>query len=102
VNGLADQIKSVGAGYLVLTIGQNSGYYACPNPAYDRLVGIQPSKCSRRDLIGDMAQALHKRGIKLIAYLPSGAPSGDAEARKLCSTKVTDARTGSFNRNWSR
>jgi hypothetical protein len=27
VKGLAGQLKSVGAGYLILTLGQNSGYY---------------------------------------------------------------------------
>ena len=100
VNGLADQIKSVGAGYLILTIGQNSGYYACPNPTYDRLVGIQPSKCSRRDLIGDMAQALHKRGIKLIAYLPSGAPGSDAEARKALQHEGNGRPNREFQRKW--
>ncbi len=74
VDGLADQIKSVGAGYHILTIGQNSGYFDAPNATYDKLVGIEPSKCSQRDLIGDMADALHKRGLKLIVYLPSGGP----------------------------
>ena len=82
VEGLADQLKSAGAGWHILTIGQNSGYFAAPNPTYDRLTGIQPSKCSRRDLVADMAAALAKRGIKLIVYLPSGAPAGDRAARE--------------------
>jgi hypothetical protein len=81
VEGLAEQIKSAGAGYHILTIGQNSGYYAAPNATYDKLTGIRPSKCSRRDLISDMAAALGKRGIRLIVYLPAGAPGGDREAR---------------------
>ena len=46
VEGLAEQLKSVGAGYYLITIGQNSGYYLSPNATYDRLVGIEPSKCS--------------------------------------------------------
>ena len=79
-NALAEQIKSVGAGYLILTIGQNSGYYLAPNPTYDRLTGVQPSKCSRRDLIGDVSAALRKHNLKLIAYLPAGAPAGDKAA----------------------
>jgi len=99
-DGLADQIKSVGAGYLILTIGQNSGHYCCPNPTYDRLVGIQPSKCSRRDLIGEMAQALHQRGIKLIAYLPSDAPGGDAEARKALQHEGAGRPNREFQRKW--
>ncbi len=46
--GLAEQIKSFGAGYYLVTIGQNSGYYLSPNATYDHYVGIQPSRCSRR------------------------------------------------------
>ena len=58
--GLADQVASTGAKYLLFTLGQNSGHYCAPNPTYDKLVGIEPSKCSRRDLIADLAQALGK------------------------------------------
>ena len=54
--GLANQLASAGAGYFVLTLGQNSGYYCAPNPTYDRLTGITPSKCARRDLVSDLSQ----------------------------------------------
>src|SRR4030042_2544669 len=80
MEGLAGQLESVGAGYYLITIGQNSGYYLSPNAAYDRFVGIEPSQCSRRDLVTDLYDALHKRGIKLMGYLPSGAPGGDSVA----------------------
>ena len=82
VAGLADQVASTGAGYLLFTIGQNSGHYCAPNATYDRIVGIQPSKCSRRDLIADLAAALKKRDVPLMVYLPSGAPAADPAARK--------------------
>lgn len=82
VDGLADQVKSVGANYMIFTIGQNSGYYVSPNKTYDGIVKISPSKCSRRDLIADLSAALHKRGLRLIVYLPSGAPNGDSVAKK--------------------
>ncbi len=82
VEGLADQVKSTGAGYMIFTIGQNSGYYVSPNATYDSLTGISPGKCSKRDLIADLATALKKRHIRLIVYLPSGAPVGDEEAKK--------------------
>jgi alpha-glucosidase len=85
VEGLAKQIESVGAGYYLITIGQNSGYYLAPNATYDKFVGIQPSKpvlsrvegCSRRDLVADLYEPLHNRGIKLMVYLPAGAPAGE-------------------------
>lgn len=80
VEGLAEQLKSVGASYYQISIGQNSGYYLSPNPTYDKLTGIQPSKCSRRDLVSDLYKALNKRGIRLMVYLPSGAPAHDKVA----------------------
>jgi hypothetical protein len=63
VAGLAEQLRSVGAGYLILTIGQNSGYYLAPNPTYDRLVGARRSRLARRDLVSDLSAALRERGV---------------------------------------
>ncbi len=80
--GLADQLAACGARYLLFTIGQNSGHYCAPNATYDKFVGISPSKCSRRDLVADLAKELKERNIRLLVYLPSGAPAADEEARK--------------------
>jgi hypothetical protein len=77
VPALAKQLESVGAKYYFITIGQNSGHYCAPNATYDRIVGTKPSKCSRRDLVSDLYDALHPKGIKLMVYLPSGAPDKD-------------------------
>jgi len=82
VAGLVDQLASTGARYLLFTIGQNSGHFCAPNATYDKLVGIAPSKCSRRDLVADVAAALAARGIRLMVYLPSGAPAADPVARQ--------------------
>jgi hypothetical protein len=79
-DGLARQLESAGVPYLIISIGQNSGHYLAPNATYDRIVGIEPSKCSRRDLVVDLHEALHPRGIELLAYLPSGAPAADPVA----------------------
>jgi hypothetical protein len=78
--GLARQVAATGAGYYILTIGQNSGYYLSPNATYDKITGIKPSKCSKRDLMADVASAMAKYGVRVIAYLPSGAPGKDKEA----------------------
>ena len=59
VDVLARQLHSVGAGYVCLTIGQNSGFYCSPNATYDGFVGIAPGKCSRRDLIADLYAAFN-------------------------------------------
>ena len=88
VTGLASQLASAGAGYFVLTLGQNSGFYCSPNQAYDKLTGITPSKCARRDLVSDLAEALRAKRIRLMVYLPSGAPDRDPEAMKALEWKA--------------
>jgi lysophospholipase L1-like esterase len=80
VKGLAEQLASVGARYYVITIGQNSGHYLAPNATYDKYVGISPSKCARRDLVSEIADALAAKGIRTMVYLPSGAPDRDPVA----------------------
>jgi hypothetical protein len=100
VEGLARQIEAVGAGYYLITIGQNSGYYLSPNAAYDKFVGIHPSKCSRRDLVADLYESLRKRGIKLMVYLPSGAPGGDALAVKSLQYERGPNRNREFQIKW--
>jgi len=80
--GLVRQLEAIGPKYYFITLGQNSGHYCSPNATYDQFVGIQPSKCSKRDLIADLAQALAPKGIRLMVYLPSGAPAEDKVARQ--------------------
>ena len=81
VDGLAEQIASTGAKYLLFTLGQNSGHYCSPNATYDKIVQVSPSKCSRRDLVAELAKALKAKNLKLMVYLPSGAPAADPVAR---------------------
>jgi CubicO group peptidase (beta-lactamase class C family) len=100
VEGLAEQLKSVGVGYYLVTLGQNSGYYLSPNATYDRFVGIEPSKCSRRDLVADLYTALHKRGVKLMVYLPAGAPAGDSAARQALQWQNGPHRNREFQFRW--
>lgn len=114
VRGLADQLESVRARYYFITLGQNSGHFCAPNATYDALVGAEPSKCSERDLIGDLHQVLSPKGIKLLVYLPSGAPAHDEQAMRslewewgYCGTwpqAHSGARTGkrlvAFQRKW--
>ena len=100
VEALARQIHSTGAGYFFITLGQNSGHYLSPNPAYDSLVGIRPSKCSRRDLVADLHAALAKREIHLMVYLPAGAPDRDPVAMKRLEWQKGPYRNAAFQRKW--
>jgi alpha-L-fucosidase len=100
VEGLAEQIAAAGAGYHLLMIGQNSGYFLSPNATYDRFVGRAPSRCSRRDLPADMAAALTKRGVRLMVYLPAGPPGSDDQARRGLSFEGSARRNREFQRKW--
>lgn len=112
VHSLARQLSEVKAGYLIFTVGQNSGHYCSPNQSYDSITKINPSKCSKRDLIADLAQALKPYGIRLIVYVPSMAPMEDPEALKgfECpyvkeapmpnAPKVVTTRLETFQRHW--
>ncbi len=100
--GLARQLASTGAGYLILSIGQNSGHYLAPNKTYDELVAIQPSKCSRRDLVADMQRALAPRDIRLMVYLPAGAPDKDKGAVERLRWTRGAHPNREFQKNWER
>ncbi|MCP4642019.1 MAG: hypothetical protein GY851_16370 [bacterium] len=100
VDALAAQLEAAKAGYFIITMGQNSGYYCSPNAAYDRFVGIAPSRCSERDLIADLYDALHPKGIRLMVYLPSGAPDRDPEAMEALKWKKGNHRFAEFQEMW--
>lgn len=83
VERLARQLESMGAGYFVLTLGQNSGFFNSPNAAYDRCTGYAPGeRCSTRDLPLDLYRVLKPRGIRLMLYLPCQTPNADPRAQK--------------------
>jgi hypothetical protein len=100
VEGMAKRLESVGAGHYQISIGQNSGYYLSPNPLYDKITGIQPSKCSRRDLVADFYEPLRRRDIKLMVYLPSGAPSQDKAAVAALEWLNGPYANKNFQRKW--
>lgn len=92
VPGLADQLEAIGAGYFILTLGQNSGYYLSPNATYDAIVGHQPSRCSQRDLVADLIAELEPRGIRMMVYFTASAPCLDKQAiERLKCTPPNDA-----------
>jgi alpha-L-fucosidase len=99
VAGLTRQLVQAHVPYFILTIGQNSGFYLSPNRTYDEITGIRPSKCSRRDLIADLAKAFEPHGIRLLVYLPGAAPATDAVAKAKLEAPV-DERFTALQRHW--
>lgn len=83
VPALARQLEDMGAGYFVLTLGQNSGYFNSPNAAYEKQTGYAAGeRCSVRDLPLELYAALHARKIRLMLYLPCQVPNQDSRAQK--------------------
>lgn len=88
VDALAKQLEDMGAKYLVLTLGQNSGWFNSPNAVYERVAGYQVGeRCSRRDLPLDLHRALQPKGIRLMLYLPCQTPNRDVQAQRAFGLK---------------
>jgi hypothetical protein len=66
VEKLVDTVAACGAGYLIFTV--NHGDPTCPAPikSWEKL---HPGWTTRRDLIAELADALGRRGIRLMLYM---------------------------------
>jgi hypothetical protein len=62
-------LDEMGAGYVVFTTSHAEFYFPGPNKVIDEI--LHGRTCSR-DLVGDLAQALSKHGIKLELYFHPG------------------------------
>lgn len=102
---LAKQLEAMGAGYLVFTLGQNSGYFNAPNTTYDRVTGYAPGeRCAARDLPLELHRALEPRGIKLMLYLPCQVPNEDRRAQQafgLPTAAGDQPLDSAFAKRWS-
>ena len=98
-DAFALKASEAGAGYVMFTLGQNSGYYCSPNAAFDSIVGTQPGDlCSKRDLPMDLIKSLKKYNIPLILYLPSNPPiSNKLVSEKFRYTYGKDSATSQYN-----
>ena len=77
----AADVAEAGAGYVIFTVMQISRFMIAPNATFDRISGYAPGEaCATRDLIEDLYQSLHKRGIVLMLYWTGDGPRGDEQA----------------------
>lgn len=77
VEKAADQAKELGAGYVVIALGQSHPYFCAPNPVIERLWQLKPGQyASKRDLPMDLAKALEKRGIPMMLYIANDKQYG--------------------------
>jgi hypothetical protein len=92
VEKFADMVQSTGAGYLIWSSVWRSFYFPAPIQAIEQ---IMPGHTSKRDLIGELADALNRRGIKLVLYYNGSALTNFRGADP--SQVGTDAQ---FRKNW--
>ncbi|ABX41164.1 hypothetical protein [Lachnoclostridium phytofermentans] len=79
IQQFCDAVADSGAGWVIFPLGQNTGYYCSENAVLEQ---YWPGKCSQRDLMLELAEALSERDIKLIVYLPSEVDAAPEEERK--------------------
>lgn len=94
----AQHCQDAGANYVMLALGQNDGYYCSPNAAYDSIVGSHPGQlCSVRDLPADLFNALNRRDIRMMLYLPGNPPvRNELVDRKFKYTYGKDTPTSQY------
>lgn len=98
VERFANQVNEAGAGFVMFTLGQNSGFYCSPNQVYDNVLGVNPGDlCSTRDLPMDLINALKKYDIPLILYLPSNPPVNNKLVSEKFHYPLKDTATSQYN-----
>jgi hypothetical protein len=75
--GYVDHAAQAGAEYVIFTGAHALQMLPAPSAAIDR---IAPGRTTRRDLIGELADACHARGLGFILYYNHSCNSGDDPA----------------------
>lgn len=83
VEGLKKQLLDMKVDFFCLTLGQNSNYYNAPNDVYETKAGHAiGSRCSKRDIPGEIIAALKGTGIRFGLYSPCAPSFNDPTAEK--------------------
>jgi len=65
VEAFADAVEQTGAAWVCFTATHGEMYWPGPSKTLDRIL---PGRTTKRDLIGELADALRRRGIRLMLY----------------------------------
>jgi hypothetical protein len=79
VEKFANMVEETGAGYVLFTIGHAESYCPAPIKSWER---VHPGHTTQRDLIEEIADALHKKGVRLLCYLHGPLTFKFAKAKK--------------------
>ena len=98
VGKFADMVQSTGAGYVIWSATWRTYFFPAPIQAVER---IMPGRTSKRDLIGEVADALNQRGIRLMLYYHCGYGDREWQTRNFGTTDPNQIGTDAlFRRNW--
>jgi hypothetical protein len=97
VEKFADMVDSTGAGYAVWSATWATYFFPAPIKAID---AIMPGRTSKRDLIGEIADALNKRNIRLILYYHLGHDINAANGNWWMKNWVSQDDKTLFLNNW--
>jgi hypothetical protein len=123
VKGFASQMAEAHVGWVMFCVDDHYYAWPCsPNSKFDEFTGYAAGeKCSRRDLIGELADALNAKGVKLICYFAGlngymkepkvsaglqddgnnqTAPSAECRKRRLAVLKEYADRYGTRVAGW--
>jgi hypothetical protein len=98
VEKFADIVQSTGAGYVIWSATWRTYYFPAPIQAIDR---IMPGRTSKRDLIGELADALNRRGIQLMLYYHCGYGDREWQTHNFGTNDANQIGTDAlFRENW--
>src|SRR5258708_14422779 len=80
VKAFANMVEEMGAGYVVFTLNHAHPHCAAPIQSWE---AIHPGWTTRRDLLGELADALEARNIRFLLYINSPTLT------KLCNIGLT-------------
>ena len=98
VKKFCNQLVKAGAKWLIMPFGQNHGAYISPNPELEKYLGT--GYFTKRDLMKELALALKKRDIKLVAYLPTEVWGHDKYVREALGWELDPVDKSVFMERW--
>jgi hypothetical protein len=98
VNKFASLIEDIGAAYVLFTLNHAHPHCAAPIQSWE---AIHPGWTTKRDLVGDIAEALEKRGIRLLLYInsPTLANFGKTGATGLYELTFSEEQFTEIHKN---
>lgn len=97
VEKFAELVDSTGAGYAIWSATWATYFFPAPIRAID---DIMPGRTSKRDLIGEMADALSKRDIRLVLYYHLGHDQSPQNGAWWSKNWISASDKSLFIKNW--